>query len=64
MIQFYICVQPTLEDPITIIDCFENLDPAIDCLEELQRILPDQNFWIGSVPYKVPDDTIPDPLIL
>lgn len=63
-LQFYICAQTSPEDSIEILDCFEDLDYAMDCLEELQRLLPNQNFWIGSVPYKPPADSIPEPLIL
>lgn len=63
-LKFYICAQEEPNEPIEILDSFRDLDDAIDCLEELQCHLPDQNFWIGSVPYKPPADSIPDPLIL
>lgn len=63
-LQFYICAQEEPTEPIEILDSFHDLDHAVDCLEELQRLLPKQNFWIGSVPYKLPPEHIPDPLIL
>jgi hypothetical protein len=49
MIAYYICVQEGSGEPIQIIDCFENINDAIQALDALEGFTPHQ-YWIGQVP--------------
>lgn len=52
MIAFYICVQENPGEPIQIIDCFENINDAIEALDSLQELTL-SHCWIGQVPSRI-----------
>lgn len=52
-LQYYLCAQENPLRQISIVDCFECFEEALEALDVLQEELPDHNFWIGYVPSKV-----------